>query len=486
VRITARKRRPQVKKSRFFMLHPECNTGKLQTLEALHLEYVAYVRICVQTMLSSRRLSLPRSEKQSFFPRANNLTSQIEKNARDHAIQIVSTWAKSVYARKLKTHIRLSYNQGSFDEDFRKQLYTVGKYLVHEPKDTVSQEAIDLYWAWISDPKIVGNFPSVSSRIPMRMSESTCSLEDPEEATHADLWLKISTLISRKLAWLPLVGNPYVKRSSDVSKGINARKDRRGRWRFEAVDIKEWLILEAEPEFPRIGVDVGLNVVAATSSGHLFGADLKPKFNLLYNKVRAVRANRQRQGLRENSPRLDRLESKLSGFTKSITGRVSNELIKRYPDSVFVLEDLDLRGCKGQKRFCYRALAHALESKAPTEVVNPSYSSQTCPSCGHVSRLNRVGIDFVCRQCGRRSHADVVGGINLLGRSESKQIGLDDHPSEVKEVLVRLYWNRGNLGRECPQDFLSKYAPLPYGRRLTTRGLSRKRNTGIAFNQVAA
>lgn len=475
-----------MKKCRFFMLHSECNPGKVDLLEALHVEYVLYVRICVQTMLEARRLNLPRSKKQEFFPRANNLTSQIEKNARDHAIQIVSTWAKGAYARKLKTYIRLAFKEGNFDEDFRKQLYTVGKYLIHEPTSTVSQEAIDLYWTWLSDPEIAGNFPSVSNRIPMRMSENTCSLEDPEEAVHTDLWLKISTLVSRKLAWLPLVGSPYTKKASDVSKGIHARKDRRGRWRFEAVDTKEWLVLEAEPELPRIGVDVGLNVVAATSMGHTFGADLKPKFNFLYEKVRGVRANRQRQGLKENSPRLDRLESRLSGLTKSITGRVSNELLRAYPESVFVLEDLDLRGCRGQKRFCYRALAHALESKAPTEKFNPAYSSQTCPSCGHVSRSNRSGIDFICRQCGRISHADVVGGINLLRRSESKQIGLDDHPSEVKGVLVRLYWNRRNPNQDCPQDFLNKYAPLPYGRRLTTRRLSRKRDTGTASNQVVS
>ena len=475
-----------MKKSRFFMLHSECNPGKVTALEALHVEYVAYVRICVQTMLDTRRLRLPRSEKQGFFPRAEKLTSQIEKNARDHAIQIVSTWAKGIYVRKLKTHIRLAFNSGE-DEDFQKQLYTVGKYLVHKPNKTVTQEAIDLYWTWLTDLEVVGNPPSISNRIPMRMSENTCSLEDPEEAVHADLWLRISTLVSRKLAWLPLVGNPYVKRSSDVSKGIHARKNRKGRWRFEAVDTKEWLICEAEPELPRIGVDVGLNVVAATSSGYTFGADLKPKFNQLYDKVRAVRSNRQRQDLKENSSRLDRLESKLSGLTKSITGRVSNELLRAYPESVFVLEDLDLRGCRGQKRFCYRELAHALESKAPTEKVNPAYSSQTCPSCGHVSRSNRSGIDFLCRQCGRCSHADVVGGINLRRRSTEKQIGLDDHPSEVKGVLVRLYWNRRNPdSQDCPQDFLNKYAPLPYGRRLTTRGLYRKRSTGIAFNQVAA
>jgi hypothetical protein len=157
---------------------------------------------------------------------------------------------------------------------------------------------------------------------------------------------------------------------------------------------------------------------------------------------------------------------------------------------VFVLEDLDLRGCKGSKRFCYRGLAQALETKAPTEAVNPAYSSQTCPSCGHVSRQNRKGTDFVCCQCGRRSHADVVGGINLRGRSTTKQVGsdsprisLEHHPSEAKGVLVRLYWKRGNPNQECPRDFLLKYAPSPYGQRLTTR--APRKGTGTASNQVA-
>jgi hypothetical protein len=476
-----------VKKSRLFLLHPECNPGKIRALEALHAEYVSYVRICVRTMLDARRLTLPRSNQKwrEFFPKAENLTSHIEKNARDHAIQIVSSWAKSLYARKLKSFIKIAFKSGDFDESFRKQLYTVGKYLVHAPTSTVSQEAIDHYWTWLSDPEVVGSTPSVSNRLPVRMSVNTCSLEDPEETKHADFWLKISTLVSYKRAWLPLIGNPYVKKASDVSKGIHARKDRRGRWRFEAVDTKAWVIPEADPESPRVGVDVGLNVVAATSSGHLFGADLKPRFNRLHKKVRAVRANRQRQDLKENSPRLDRLESKLSGLTKSITGRVSNELLRAYCGAVFVLEDLDLQGCRGQKRFCYRALAHALESKAPTEKVNPAYSSQTCPSCEHVSRSNRAGIKFLCHQCGRISHADVMGGINLLRRSETKQIGLDDHPSEVKRVLVKLYWDRRNPDRDCPQEFLNKYAPLPYGRRFTTKVFS-KEKVGTASNQVVA
>ena len=481
-----------MKKSRSFYLRPECNQSKIDALEALYAEYIDYVGTCVQHMLDARTLSLPRSAKQSFFPSSDTLSSQIIKNARDHAISIVSTWTKSVYARKLKHHIKVAYRNREIDDNIKKQLYTVGKHLITEPWKFVTQEAIDLYWSWLQDPKITGNPPTVSNRIGMRLSEMTSKLQDPKNAILADLWLNLSTLVRRKVVWLPLMGNPYVKRASEVSKGICARKDRRGRWRFEAVDLREWVIPEAAPDAPRVGVDVGLNVIAATSEGHIFGADMKPKFDKLYAKIRQVRANRQRQGFRENSPRLDRLEDRLSGMVKSFTSRVSNDLVKCYPGAIFVLEDLDLRGCRGSKRFCYHALAHFLETKVPTEVVNPAYSSQTCPSCGHVSRQNRRGIDFVCRQCGRRSHADVVGGVNLLGRSESKQVApnlsikLEHHPSEAKEVLVKLYWKRRNPSKDCPQDFLARYAPSPYGRRLTTRGHSRKRGTDTASDQVAA
>ena len=178
-----------------------------------------------------------------------------------------------------------------------------------------------------------------------------------------------------------------------------------------------------------------LNVLAATSDGRLLGQELKPKFNEQYEKIKEIRANRQRQKLPENSPRLERLEAKLSGLIKTMVGQCANQLILAYPSCIFVVEDLDLSGCYGQKRMAYRALHHNLERKANCQIVNGAYTSQECPSCHYVSRKNRSGTKFRCKSCGRKSHADVVGGINLLGRSEDKQINIEDYPSIVKRIL---------------------------------------------------
>ena len=203
--------------------------------------------------------------------------------------------------------------------------------------------------------------------------------------------------------------------------------------------------------------------MAATSDGRLYGANLKPKFDALYSKVRDLRANRQRQGFKENSPRLDRIEDRLTGMVKTAAGTVANKLIKSFQGYTFVIEDLDLKGCRGQKRFAYRALHRSLATKAPTLAVNPAYSSQTCPSCGYVSRSNRSGVKFHCRSCGRQGHADVVGGLNLLGRSEDKEIQLDADPSVVREVLRRRFAEK----RRSPVGPLEVTALVASSRRLT-------------------
>ena len=144
-----------------------------------------------------------------------------------------------------------------------------------------------------------------------------------------------------------------------------------------------------------------------------------------------------------------------------------------------MIEALDLRGCKGQKRFAYRFLHRSLRGKAPTEEANPAFSSQMCPSCGYISRNNRDGVDFHCRSCGRISHADVVGGKNLLGRSEDKQISLEDDTFEVKTILRERY-----LLRRRDSSLRCNLELEPSSQEFTTRASPCKGQAGIALNQV--
>jgi hypothetical protein len=58
----------------------------------------------------------------------------------------------------------------------------------------------------------------------------------------------------------------------------------------------------------------------------------------------------------------------------------------------------------------------------------------------------------------------VIGGINLLRRSEDKQIGLYDHPSDVKTFLRARYRRRRNSSSDRSQNEL-----LWFNQELTTR-----------------
>ena len=79
--------------------------------------------------------------------------------------------------------------------------------------------------------------------------------------------------------------------------------------------------------------------------------------------------------------------------------------------------------------------------------VPPHHTSQTCPSCGHVSKDNRqTQAKFLCADCGYENHADVVGAINVLERGyrllacgESAQSGrsMKQEPTEATRKSSR-------------------------------------------------
>ena len=433
-----------MKKARFFYFHEESNKCKIHNLELLHTEYRRYLQSCIDSIINSRRVSISKKEMIHFFPKENVLSTQIVISCQLHAMGIISGWYASLYERKIKKHIKKLAFENIISDSTKIELFTIGKYDIDKPTNKVNQENINLYWSFLLNDKLSGRTPIVSNRVEMRFSVNTCTVRKVESTELTAWWFGFSNLNRKKRIQIPIKPSPFVKSVKDIQYGVSVRKDRRGHWRIEVLERKEYISPSYDENFPKLGVDVGLNVIAATSNGRLFGENFKPKFDKLYDKIRSIRSNRQRQNLKINSIRLGILEDKLSGMIKTCTGEISNKLIHDFPNHTFVIEDLNLRGCKGQKRFAYRLLHKNLIHKASVQVVNPAYTSQMCPSCLYVSKLNRKGVSFVCQSCGRISHADVIGGINLLGRSEDELINSYDHPSEVRSLLKERYFNNRN------------------------------------------
>ena len=418
-------------KARIGHIHTDCNTGKIVKLDELQKVYRSEVQKCIEEMFLKHRHYIKPSEMKGFFP-SSTMSCHLRICSEFQAIHLVNAWVKGLYPR-LKKRI---FEQ-PFTDQQRMELRCIGKYLLTKAgkfgKGTISQEMLDLYWSWVWDKDISGNSPVVSDDLPMWLNEFCVSYGKAKNAESlGGWWIAVSCLTNGERIRIPLSRNPFLDKSETFAKSVLIRK-REGKWTFQFTDKTP------DKEFGRtskkLGVDVGLNVLAATSDGELFGQNVKSVFDRRYLALQSLRANRFRQGLKEDSKRLHRLERRMTGFVKTEIGTVVNTLVRKHPDATFVIEDLDLRGCKGQKRFAYRMLHRSLKGKAPTEEVNPAYSSQECPSCGYISRNNRDGAHFHCRCCGRISHADVIGGKNLLRRSEDKQIFTTLHYKQVGIML---------------------------------------------------
>jgi len=77
-------------------------------------------------------------------------------------------------------------------------------------------------------------------------------------------------------------------------------------------------------------------------------------------------------------------------------------------------------------------------------LVNPKYTSQTCLSCDHIAKDNRISQSkFCCTRCGYQNHADTVGAINVLRAGHARLACSDVKTSEF--ALVNLTPVRGCL-----------------------------------------
>ncbi|WP_345045046.1 transposase [Streptomyces sannanensis] len=62
----------------------------------------------------------------------------------------------------------------------------------------------------------------------------------------------------------------------------------------------------------------------------------------------------------------------------------------------------------------------AKRAGVPFIEVDPAYTSQRCPRCGHTERGNRPTRDtFRCPRCGLAGSADHVAGVNVRQRARS-------------------------------------------------------------------
>jgi len=244
---------------------------------------------------------------------------------------------------------------------------------------------------------------------------------------------------------------------------VKVRQHREVRGDIKTITVKrqknKWFVILAcsnvsQETLPKTGesagVDVGINVYAMTDLGYSIE---NPKYaKASQDKVSGLQRSLSRKKFGSNNRK--KAKTKLNKATQKVKNQRADfqyksalDLIKRY--DIIYLEDLSVKqmlesdgkfGKKNKTKLNYGVLdagwamfAKKITDKAESagrEVVfvDPAYTSQTCPLCGHVSRENRNGIKFKCVKCNHIAHADQVGAINIKTRGQGM--------SSLGDVLV--------------------------------------------------
>ena len=181
-----------------------------------------------------------------------------------------------------------------------------------------------------------------------------------------------------------------------------------------------------------VGIDRGIRFITTTydskgKTSFISGNTIKQKrahYKTLRKQLQQVRTPSSRRRLKAIGQRENR-------WMQDINHCISKALVEANPDgTLFVLEDLTgIRSAtekvKVKDRYVsvswsYYDLEQKLTYKANEHhqkvvKVNPKYTSQTCPKCGHIDKNNRDKHNhiFCCKNCGYKSNDDRIGAMNL-------------------------------------------------------------------------
>ena len=181
-----------------------------------------------------------------------------------------------------------------------------------------------------------------------------------------------------------------------------------------------------------VGIDRGINFVVATydskhKSGFVSGKSIKQK-RAKYSKLRKELQMRRTSSARR---RLKAIGQRENRWMQDVNHQVSKALVVNNPkNTLFVLEDLTgIRNATERVRTKDRYVSvswsffdleqkliyKAKQNQSIVIKVDPRYTSQCCPICGHTENANRnkkIHL-FTCKHCGYKSNDDRIGAMNL-------------------------------------------------------------------------
>ncbi|ABQ46164.1 MULTISPECIES: RNA-guided endonuclease InsQ/TnpB family protein [Thermotoga] len=392
------------------------------------------------TLTCRFKLELSKDQKQQFLDIATAYTNAVnyvlEQNFKDKSTNVkkLHRLYYSTIREKFSLPAQIAINVNRDVSAMYKTLWAQFKELKRRKPDS---KAVKKFW---DKP------PKRKSLIVKYTYNRTASFKKVNGEWHASL----STLQGR-IKWIPMKG--WSKHFEYLESGKIGDPiltyDKSSKTFFLLVPVT--LEVQEQPPKEIVGVDVGERHIVAVAStrGTRYLIDLPEEFKQRKQHYQRLRSELMSKGTRSAKRKLARISRREKRFTENVLHIIAKKLITNHPGAKFVLEDLtyikanrityrgkDKEARRQSEQWPFASLQQKIEYKSKlyygvqSEKVDPAYTSQTCPVCGHVSKENRPdhGERFICQNCGYEEHADIVGAINIALKvlAKDQQVNLEN------------------------------------------------------------
>lgn len=179
-----------------------------------------------------------------------------------------------------------------------------------------------------------------------------------------------------------------------------------------------------------LGVDLGIVNIATDSTGEIFSGK---KIDDVRERTATIRSALQSVGTKSAKRHLKKIGKREGRFHRDVNHCISKKIVAKAKDTESVIAVEDLTGIrerttvkKSQRSrhhsWSFYQLRNFIEYKADLAGIgvvniNAAYTSQECPHCHTISKLNRPNRNsFSCISCGFSAPADTVAALNIRDR----------------------------------------------------------------------
>lgn len=181
-----------------------------------------------------------------------------------------------------------------------------------------------------------------------------------------------------------------------------------------------------------VGIDLGINFLATAydsdgETNFFKGRHIKSK----RGHYKILRKQLQKLGTKSAKRKIKSIGSRENRYVSDVNHAITKALVDKYSsNTLFVLEDLTgVRNVTEKVHidnrytsvsWAFYQFRQLLEYKAMMNgsivvTVDPRFTSQQCPKCGHIEKANRDKKKhiFKCKNCSYQSNDDRIGAMNL-------------------------------------------------------------------------